>query len=55
MLRNLAPEAVYRADWFDPRTGAYTPIAADLRAPDGRWNIPAKPDGDWALVVKEQS
>ncbi len=55
VLRNLAPEAAYRADWFDPRTGAYTPIAAGIRAPDRQWTIPAKPDGDWAIVVKEES
>ena len=40
------------ADWFDPRIGAWTPIDMNLRADNGQWTIPPKPDGDWVLVVR---
>jgi hypothetical protein len=51
-LRSLDPGVSYRADWFDPRTGAWTQIDTDLRADNGRWKIPIRPDGDWVLVVR---
>ena len=51
-LRNLDPGVSYRADWFDPRTGVWTPIDMNLRADNGQWTIPTKPDGDWVLVVR---
>ena len=54
-LRNLAPGVSYRADWFDPRIGAWTPIDMNLRADNGQWKILTRPDGDWVLVVRKQN
>lgn len=51
-LRNLDPSVSYRADWFDPRFGAWTPIDTDLRADNGQWTIPIRPDGNCVLVVR---
>jgi hypothetical protein len=46
---------VYRADWFDPRTGKRTKAARDLRMPDGKWALPDRPDGqDWMLIIEGQ-
>jgi len=53
-LRNLDPGVSYRADWFDPRTGTWTPIDTGLRADNGQWKIPIRPDGDWVLVVRKR-
>jgi len=53
VLKGLDPQADYAASWIDPRTGHETAIAAALRArPDGTWPVPAKPAGDWLLVVR---
>ena len=42
----------YRARWFDPRTGAYTP-AAEFTPEDGKWEMPVKPDEkDWVLKIE---
>ena len=54
-LRNLAPDVSYLAEWFDPRTGTTTPIASEIRTPDGQWLIPAKPTGDCVLVLRRNS
>lgn len=51
-LRNLDPAGSYRADWFDPRTGVSRPIATGIRAANGQWPIPKKPDGDMVLVLR---
>jgi hypothetical protein len=53
-LRNLDPGVSYGADWFDPRTGTWTPLDTDLRADNGQWKIPLRPDGDWILVVRKR-
>ncbi len=52
VLRGLDPTAVYSAQWVDPRTGRVTVIAKSFGAPDGRWAVPAKPEGDWVLRVE---
>jgi hypothetical protein len=42
----------YEASWFDPRTGAWTPIGT---TDGGRWSSPRAPsDGDWALLVRRR-
>lgn len=43
----------YNASWFDPRTGAYTPIGSGFAPSGGQWAIPQKPDlRDWLLWVQ---
>jgi hypothetical protein len=43
----------YRARWFNPRTGEWTPIAGG--AAGGQWTAPRPPgDGDWALLLLAQ-
>jgi len=55
ILKGLDPQADYAASWIDPRTGGETPIAASVRAgANGSWPVPAKPAGDWLLVVRLQ-
>lgn len=45
----------YTAQWFDPRTGLYTPLGA-ARPQAGQWPFPPKPDAqDWLLVLKAQA
>ena len=47
-------ESTYTAEWFDPRTGNRTVIAADITPEDGCWDAPARSEGgDWVLVVKK--
>ena len=42
----------YRARWFNPRTGEYTPVA-EFTPVDGGWKMPAKPDDkDWLLKIE---
>ena len=38
---------------LDERTGTWTQIDTDLRADNGQWKIPIRPDGDWVLVVRK--
>ena len=51
-LRGATPLATYRADWFDPRTGRWTPVGDGRLKADtiGEIALPARPDGeDWGL------
>lgn len=50
-LTQLA-DAGYTARWFDPRTGASTPLGAVVPTA-GAWAVPEKPTAeDWLLVVQ---
>jgi uncharacterized protein DUF4038/uncharacterized protein DUF5060/collagenase-like protein with putative collagen-binding domain len=58
-LRGLKPEAAYRARWFNPRNGEWSPVGAgQIRADNiGEMNLPAFPDDqDWGLsLVRTES
>lgn len=44
----------YRACWFDPRTGTYSPANERFLPENGGWETPVKPgEGDWLLVVEQ--
>lgn len=48
----LAPGR-YEASWFDPNTGAWTPIGT---TDGGRWSSPPAPtSADWALLVRRHA
>lgn len=54
-LKKLGRGAVYAARWLDPRTGRYAGNSRDVRAPDGTWQVPRKPDDrDWLLVLERR-
>ena len=49
-LKNMDSTS-YTAQWFNPRTAAYTSIGT-ITPSGGQWTIPAKPDSnDWVLYV----
>jgi hypothetical protein len=51
-LRGLDDERPYRAEWFDPRTGASLLIDPRATADHGVWVVPARPSAqDWVLRV----
>jgi hypothetical protein len=52
VLKQLSNETTYTAQWFDPRNGDYQHISSGIRANDGEWQVPEKPQGDWVLVLK---
>ncbi len=55
-LRGLDPEAHYSAKWYNPLTGCFVEISAQIDAKDGRYTIPEKPtSGDWALLVTSRT
>jgi len=50
-LKQMA-NTVYKAEWYNTRTGEYTLISNQVTPVDGQWVIPAKPDdSDWILLV----
>lgn len=52
-LKRLPAVITQRASWYDPRSGAYTPIGPVTPAADGTWTIPQRPDAqDWVLLVE---
>ena len=52
-LKNMEKNVPYRAQWFNPRNGAYTDIAT-VKTSDGSWKVPDKPDSeDWILLVNK--
>ena len=54
-LRGLKRDAAYRAFWFDPVSGRYIAIGEGIRAENGSWTIPEKPNGgDWALILTDR-
>ncbi|BBH19155.1 hypothetical protein Back11_05000 [Paenibacillus baekrokdamisoli] len=43
---------VYKAEWYNTRTGQYTLISDQVTPVNGQWVIPQKPDNlDWILLV----
>ena len=50
-LKGLDPQAVYTAQWFDPRSGVTTVITVSFHASTGYWTVPEKPAGDWVLLL----
>ena len=51
-LKNLDDAEVYRAQWYNPREGSYTPISSSVNPSGGQWIIPEKPDTlDWVLLL----
>ncbi|MGN6762630.1 MAG: apiosidase-like domain-containing protein [Leifsonia sp.] len=51
LLQNL-PQAAYRLEWFDPRTGERSTVAAEAAPVDGRLPVPPPPSPeDWVLVA----
>ena len=55
-LRGLDPGLRYRAFWFDPLTGKYIPAGSNLRAKDGVYSVPDKPNaGDWVFLLTSRS
>ena len=52
VLRDLAGSA-YRVEWFDPRTGERSAVAAEARPLDGRLPVPPTPSPeDWVLIAR---
>ena len=55
VLRGLNQDASYRAFWFNPISGKYIAIGEGIRAENGSWTIPEKPNGgDWALILTDR-
>lgn len=53
-LRGALLNAVYKADWFDPRTGDWQPAGSLHSGVTGLIDLPAAPsDADWALRLVE--
>jgi hypothetical protein len=51
-LRGLLPVG-YRIDWFDPRSGNRTRVAAAAVPRDGGIVVPPAPaEGDWVLIAR---
>ncbi len=61
MLMGLSPGVVYRARWFDPRTGAWLDVAGTVTSDaGGKVALPAFPNAadqstDWALKLTANS
>jgi hypothetical protein len=52
LVRSLPPYSMYRAQWFDPRTGAWSDVRGGWLTSNGTgiMNLPAFPsDADWGL------
>ena len=55
VLKQLDPAVRYEGRWFDPRKGQYKKIEGPVRAQDGQWEVPEKPDAkDWVLIVQAE-
>ncbi len=53
-VQGAAASSVYRATWFDPRTGAFAPLAEALTSVAGTLNLPARADSqDWMLILRD--
>ena len=50
-LVNMDNDAVYTAQWFDPRSGKYTLIDENLKANNGEYVIPDKPIADDMVLL----
>jgi len=54
-LLDVDRRASYAAEWFDPRTGAVTPLTEQFELADGGLELPTRPDAqDWVLVMRKQ-
>jgi Protein of unknown function (DUF4038)/Domain of unknown function (DUF5060) len=55
VVRGALPDTTYRADWFEPRAGTWTAVAAGGSLKSDRWGriaIPRQPSaGDWGLKL----
>jgi hypothetical protein len=57
LLRGAKPEAIYRARWFNPRSGDWVDVGNGTLGADniGEIRLPAFPDGeDWGLRLTRQ-
>ena len=55
-LKGLDKTAKYKAEWYDPLTGAFTPIGDDIVCSDGTYKIPEKPNtSDWAFLLTSKT
>jgi len=53
-LKQMDGAYLYKARWFNPRTGAYSLISDTVQSVSGQWSIPSKPDAnDWVLLVEK--
>jgi len=51
-IKNLDDQLTYRAQWYNPRNGQYTPLSSSVIPSAGSWIIPEKPDTlDWVLLL----
>jgi len=51
-IKNLDDQVTYRAQWYNPRNGQYTPLSSSVIPSSGSWVIPEKPDSqDWVLLL----
>lgn len=51
-INTLDGDKIYDAYWFDPRTGRFILIEADIASADGRYTLPEKPDSrDWVFLL----
>jgi len=51
-INTLDGDKVYDAYWFDPRSGRFILIEADIASPDGKYILPEKPDSrDWVFLL----
>ncbi|HET9062926.1 MAG TPA: hypothetical protein VFO62_06520, partial [Candidatus Binatia bacterium] len=52
-ITGLSEAADYRGEWFDPRSGVFSPIAAPLTVDRGTLRVPRAPSAeDWLLVAR---
>ena len=51
-LKGLDKNKTYKAEWYDPLTGAFTLISDGITPADGTYEIPDKPNtSDWTLLL----
>ena len=55
-LKGLDKTAKYKAEWYDPLTGAFTPVGDNIVCGDGTYRIPEKPNtSDWAFLLTSRT
>ncbi len=55
-VRGLKRDAEYHAFWFDPLTGKYIVIDEGIRAENGHYTLPDKPNsGDWVFLLTSRA
>ena len=56
LLKNLDAKLIYKAKWFDPRTGTYTAINESPLNGSIAWKIPSKPSAeDYLLILTSEN